>query len=156
MEQIIVLIIMLLLSSLFKGKGKKEQAPQKGAPKPFTASSNDTMKKLKEMSQEMMREMQQEVKREKEPPSRQTPPIVSPEKPKMQRRQVKSEQQDVRKRQSENRQRESHRGRLSLHGGQIEQPAAVPTENNLLPKTEEDLLKGIVFSEILGPPKSKR
>ncbi|KXH87403.1 hypothetical protein [Sporosarcina sp. HYO08] len=156
MEQIIVLIIMLLLSSLFKGKGKKEQAPQKGAPKPFTASSDDTFKKLKEMSKEMMREMQQEVKREKEPPSRQTPPIVSPEKPKLQRKPVKAEQIGERKNQREKSQRESHRGRLSAHGGQIEQPTAFTTENHLLPKTEDDLLKGIIFSEILSPPKSKR
>ena len=41
MEQILILIVMFILSSLFKGKNKKE-APQKGQPKPFTAGAKQS------------------------------------------------------------------------------------------------------------------
>ena len=60
MEQILILIAMFILSSLFKGKNKKE-APQKGQPKPFTAEPNNPVKKMKEMSRDMVKELQKEL-----------------------------------------------------------------------------------------------
>ncbi len=48
-----------------------------------------------------------------------------------------------------------HSGRLSAHGGQRQTVSAMET-HDLMPKNQDDLLKGIVFSEIFGPPKSKR
>ena len=54
---------MLIFSSLFKGKNKKE-APQKGQPKPFTAEPNNPVKKIKEMSREMVKELQKEMQNE--------------------------------------------------------------------------------------------
>lgn len=33
---------------------------------------------------------------------------------------------------------------------------STPSVNNVLPSTEDELIKAIIFSEILAPPKSKR
>jgi len=49
------------------------------------------------------------------------------------------------------------KGRLSVHQSNSPHPIKEkPVIKNVLPSTEEDLLRGIIFSEILGPPKSKR
>ena len=48
-----------------------------------------------------------------------------------------------------------HSGRLSAHGGE-RQTVSCYENTDLMPKNQEDLIKGIIFSEIFGPPKSKR
>ena len=154
MEQLIIFIVLAILGSLFNGKGKKKEA-EKGQPKPFTAQQkhqNDPVKKLKEMSREMYRELQRELQDEtSEPPSRQTPPISTPQRqPVPQPIQIEPIAPVSRETP-----REKHRGRLSAHGGSVATAVAIPKQE-LIPRNEEDMLKGIIFSEILGPPKSKR
>ncbi|MBE1553712.1 hypothetical protein [Sporosarcina limicola] len=157
MEQLIPLIIMIIVGTLFRGKGKKE-APPKGQPKPFTATnpeSNDPVRKLKEMSKQMYRELQKELHPEtSEPPSRQTPQVVTPAEitaPRPARTDTVRASINDRDRVP----KERHRGRLATHGGSREPVSNVNT-HDLIPKNRQDLLKGIVFSEIFGPPKSKR
>jgi hypothetical protein len=153
---IIIFIIVAILGSLLRGK-KKEQAPQKGQPKPFTAEHNSPVKKLKEMSKEMYKEIQKELQTEiDEPPSRQIPTAAVPKQsviPSPIAATVETIASPVRS--AERVQKERQPGRLSVHGGTIEVQNSVE-KHDLVPKTKEDFLKGIVFSEILAPPKSKR
>ncbi|KAA0965444.1 hypothetical protein FQ087_03820 [Sporosarcina sp. ANT_H38] len=168
MDGLILLIISLVVGVLFNGKGKKN-SPEKGPqPKPFTATGSapeGPTGKLKEMYRELQREM---AGADAEPPSRQqprqqqqttvtvppSPEVVPPARPTADRKERTNSsvnRQIDRPDSSLNR----HSGRLSAHGGQ-RPTVSVIQSHNLLPKKQEDLLKGIVFSEIFGPPKSKR
>lgn len=158
MEQLIILIIMLVLGSVF-GKGKKNQPEKKGPqPKPFVVTKEDPMKRLKELSQDMYRELQKEFQQtSQEPPSRQTTIQSTPIAVEKVSEIFSEERVDARpttqRRESRNH-IERPQGRLSVHGGQKVQYEERVTE--IVPKTKEDFLRGIIFSEILGPPKSKQ
>jgi len=167
MEQLIVIIIMALVGSFFRGKKKEpEKGPQ---PKPFTATGqapNGPTTKLKEMYRELQREMAG-ADVEPEPPIRQLPKqqeqatvtvpsasVLPTERPAADRKE--------RTNSSANRHLERpdssiarHGGRLSAHGGQSTTVSAIQS-HDLMPRNQDDLVKGIVFSEIFGPPKSKR
>lgn len=166
MEQLIIFIILALVGSFFKGKKKEpEKGPQ---PKPFTATGGapeGPTAKLKEMYRELQKEM---AGAEAEPPSRQLPkqqqqatvtippalevaPPARPTADRKERANSSSNRRIERPDSSVNR----HSGRLSAHGGQLPTVSARQS-HDLMPKNQEDLLKGIVFSEIFGPPKSKR
>lgn len=165
MEGLILLAISLLVGSFLNGNKNKKKPPTTG-PKPFTATGrtepqNDPLRKLKEMSKEMYKEIQKELQQEPvEPPSRTAPEVVTPEVTPSPVLVVVPEPPTPSSRPSSaptmvRRPKEQHRGRLSAHGGKIESGTQYD-QHDLLPKNEHDLLKGIVFSEILGPPKSKR
>jgi len=167
MEQLIIIIIMALVGSFFRGKKKEpEKGPQ---PKPFTASERapeGPTTKLKEMYRELQREMAG-ADVEPEPPIRQLPKqqgqatmsvpsasVVPTERPTADRKERTNSSANrhiERPDSSMNR----HSGRLSAHGGQIPTVSAIQS-HDLMPKNQVDLVKGIVFSEIFGPPKSKR
>lgn len=147
---------MLVLGSIF-GKGKQKPADKKGPPsKPFVATKDDPMKRLKEMSQDMYRELQKEFQQTPaEPPSRQTIPqapvaVTKASEPPVRR----SESRPSARERESLPTHEAPTGRLSLHGGQ-KGPYREPV-TNIVPKTEADIVKGIIFSEILGPPKAKQ
>ncbi|WP_318615072.1 hypothetical protein [Sporosarcina sp. YIM B06819] len=170
MESIIIIVIMAIVSSLFK-KGKEN--PAKGQSKPFTATGNNPdspQSKLKEMSKDLYRELQKEMQRtDVEPPSRQLqqPPVSRPvvvapmpapvvSAPTIPARSTAPRAGVERKERSDSsRDRGRHSGRLSAHGAQYQMASTVEARD-LLPKNEQDLIKGIIFSEIFGPPKSKR
>lgn len=156
MESIIIFIIISILGSLFSGKNKKK-APQKEQPKPFTAEQNHPVKKLKEISQEMVKEIQKEFQNGSgEPPSRQTPPVTDPRQPAIaEQKPARVEPIDVKRRDAELPSTEKHRGRLATHGG-TRKTLTVVEKHDLIPKSQEDFMKGIIMSEILAPPKSKR
>lgn len=165
MEQLIIFIILALVGSFFRGKKKEpEKGPQ---PKPFTATGHapeGPTAKLKEMYRELQKEM---AGADAEPPSRQlprqqqqttvpvspAPEIAPPARPTADRKERNSSANRHIERSSSSVNR--HSGRLSAHGGQSETVSVIET-HNLMPKNQDDLLKGIVFSEIFGPPKSKR
>lgn len=160
MEQYIPLIIFAIIGAIASSK-KKKSTSASGEPKPFTATGRipgDPVRKIQEMSREMYKELQKEFQEvPAEPPSRQTALPQPVERPV---RELTINHDAPRGSEtpspSKIRQtREKHRGRLSAHGG--ESPAQQLVEqNDLVPRNGHDLLKGIVFSEILGPPKSKR
>ena len=173
MEQLIILVIIAVVSSLFKkGKGNTEN-PAKGQSKPFTATGrvpDSPQSKLKEMSKDLYRELQKEMQRtDVEPPSRQLPRETVPQRPVVVAAQpvvVSAVAEPVRsttpratterkERPDSSRDRERHSGRLSAHGAQY-QTASTLQAHDLMPKNRQDLVKGIIFSEIFGPPKSKR
>lgn len=166
MEQLIIFIILALVGSFFRGKKKEpEKGPQ---PKPVTATeraSEGPTTKLKEMYRELQREM---AGADAEPPSRQlpkqqqqttvtvspAPKVAPPARPTADRKErgnSSANRHIERPDSSTNR----HSGRLSAHGGQRPTMSTIHS-HELMPKNQNDLLKGIVFSEIFGPPKSKR
>lgn len=160
MEQYIPLIIFAIIGAIASSK-KKKSTPPSGEPKPFTATGRipgDPVRKIQDMSREMYKELQKEFQEvPAEPPSRQTSLAQSVERPVRELTINHDAPRSVdRPSPSGTRQtRERHRGRLTTHGG--ETPAhQLVKQSDLVPKNGHDLLKGIVFSEILGPPKSKR
>ncbi|MCG3089108.1 hypothetical protein [Sporosarcina cyprini] len=175
MEGLIPLIIFALISMLLKGKkpDSTNAKPEKREPnkaKPFTAQTtgSDPFKKLKEMSQEMYQDLQREFQNPPdEPPSRQTT-VESPQTRMETRRpaaqptaaqpqpMAKPAQPAAFSELKKTPKREERTGRLSAHGGRKSQELSVVEPEHMIPKSEQDLLKGIIFSEILGPPKAKR
>ena len=173
MEQLIIPVIIAIVLSFFnKGKGKTEN-PAKNQSKPFTATGrvpDSPQGKLKEMSKDLYRELQKEMQRtDVEPPSRQLPrqtvpqrpvvvatqPVVAPVVAEPVRSSTPRATVERKERPDSSRDRERHSGRLSAHGAQY-QTASTMQPHDLMPKNRQDLIKGIIFSEIFGPPKSKR
>ncbi|GEN84345.1 hypothetical protein SLU01_26570 [Sporosarcina luteola] len=162
--EILILVVFGIISMLFKGK-KTGEAPKTETKRPPAQTEvPDPLRKLKEMSQEMYKEIQREFQTEiEEPPSRQSPPVtqapvvtVPRETPKVDRPETSRQTRPTKeKKQDRSSARETHRGRLSAHQGK---PVwEKPVENHeLIPRSDQDLIKGIIFSEILGPPKSKQ
>lgn len=157
MEGLIPFIIAIIIGSILRGNSKKA-ASQKGQPTTRPVSTqrvpNDPMRRLKEMSREMVRELQQEYQTElEEPPSRQSTTMPTPKKPfvtltpvvEVEKPVAKPSRQEASKRQS---------GRLSAHGGTTRQTKKIT--HHILPRNQDDIMKGIIFSEIIGPPKAKR
>lgn len=174
MEQLIALIVMLIIGSLFSSKGQKKgqekrppverRAPmQPSRQEPSTPKQFDPMRKLKDMSKEMFEEIEREFTNPPpEPPSRQTQPIVEEKKPvkkkfepAVQLAQPREKKQSALTQLKQDQERVEHRGRLSVHGG-TKQTELVLEKEQLIPSTQQELIKGIIFSEILGPPKSKQ
>ncbi|MBD7983116.1 hypothetical protein H9649_00875 [Sporosarcina sp. Sa2YVA2] len=169
MESLIIFAVIGIISMLFKGKkpeeAQKQQRPGQPSAQPVKP---DPMRKLKEMSQEMYKEIQREFQTEiEEPPSRQVPQAPQPRheaaRPAVTRAETRMPAKPREKAPAAGRPsversstREStHRGRLSAHGAK--HVWAEPVEHHeMVPKNERDLIKGIIFSEILGPPKSKQ
>ncbi|WJY28504.1 MULTISPECIES: hypothetical protein [Sporosarcina] len=166
MEQIIILAVIGLLSTLFSKKNKGDAGtkdvqetrrmpePQQKTPRP-ASQQPDPFKRLKELTGDIYREIQEEQRKtvEEQPPAR--PEIVrqppgAAKTPKPAPRAAGSPVKNEGQRNSAPRS-----GRLSAHN-----PAAAAEESanavRLSLTDEEDILKGIIFSEILGPPKSKR
>lgn len=162
--EILIFVVLGIISMLFKGK-KPEDAPktQKRQPTAQTGTP-DPMRKLKEMTQEMYKEIQREFQTEiDEPPSRQSsertpaPAVSLPPKAKetVRKDRVKEVQVHTDEKHDRTSKREPHRGRLSVHQGSL--ISKEPVEHHeMIPTSEQDLIKGIIFSEILGPPKSKQ
>lgn len=167
MESLIPLIIMLIVGSLFKGKKDKGPSDTEQT-KPFmprqehSERPNDPVKKLKEISREMYRELQQEMQREAEPPQNRPvtpPPVAVPVRPIVEKP-TPSPIRETQKNQTRSTRIPRSERRTSRGQSASEKNIVTPTKSintaNLLPKSEEDLIKGVIFSEIFGPPKSKR
>jgi hypothetical protein len=168
MEQIIIIIILAIVSSFFKKGKKNTENPAAGQPKPFTATGripDNPQSKLKEMSKNLYRELQQEMQREdEEPPSRQLQqtnvprPVIVPQPvivPVAATPSHSVPRATAERKERSDSPRERHSGRLSAHGAQYQSTSTMQT-HELMPRNRQDLIKGIVFSEIFGPPKSKR
>ena len=153
MDSIIPLIIMLIVGALFSGKKKKPSQQEEA--KPFTAqqeSPDGPVKKLKEMYQEIQKEMQQQQTQQQEPPRQipvPAPRVVVEPTPKPLEVSVSSKR--------ESRARTSNRQKTRGKSTRVveKQQSKIQVER-ILPKTKDDLIKGVIFSEIYGPPKSKR
>lgn len=174
MEQIIILIVIGLLSTLFSKKNKGEEQnqkqetpqnrrtpnasrdtvrqsmPQTAEVSPTRQASSEQMdpfKRLKELTGEIYKEIQEDQRKADEQPA-QIEPVAIPETPVIQ----PIDPKPVR---SERPMNSRSSGRLSTHNP--DQQRFVRRESlNVDVTSKQDILKGIVFSEILGPPKSKQ
>lgn len=145
MEGLIPIIIAVLFSLFFS---KKKEPDNKPVQKPVNSNpmskpvSENPFKELGDFAKQFTGERQQEMKAK--------PPVVKemevPVKVKKIEREVKRDQGVARSPGRLSAHQENATGRLS----------SSPVANNLLPSSQDELIKGIIFSEILAPPKSKR
>lgn len=140
MEAFIPIIIAALLSLFFKKKEpekKTVEKPVNRTPMRKTVSENP-FKELGDFAKQFTSERQQDMKTK--------PPIVK-EVPVVEKleREVKRDQGVARS-----------SGRLSTHQKNIPVTVSTPVVDSLIPSSQDELIKGIIFSEILAPPKSKR
>ena len=166
MESMIPLIIALIVGALLSGKKKKNPSQQEAA-KPFTAQQGHQeqegpVKKLKEMYKELQKEMQQENQEQQLPADRRSMSAPST------RAQVELQSEAVEvpvisKREtrggSRTSSRTSSRSRQSTRGQStmvVQREQSKLQVESIIPKSKDDLIKGVIFSEIYGPPKSKR
>ena len=143
MEGLIPIIIALLFGVFFKSKKEPDkktvEKPVNSTPMRKTVSENP-FKELGDFAKQFTGERQQERKTK--------PPVVKevPVKAEKMEREVKRNQGAART-----------SGRLSTH--QENAPLRqTPTSvgKTLLPSNKDELIRAIIFSEILAPPKSKR
>ena len=178
MEQIIILVVIGLLSTLFSKKNKsdsqneQQQSPERqqmpqSEPRPTSPQPQvtrqpqpqqakpveqmDPFKRLKELTGDIYREIQEDQKKSATETAHRMEPVVV-EVPTKQ--QVTSELAQA----SRNRARSEGRssGRLSAHNAQDNHQKNKHISSRVDIRSEQDILKGIIFSEILGPPKSKQ
>lgn len=142
MEGLIPIIIALLLSVFFKSKKEPDKKtvenPVNRTPMRKTISENP-FKDLGDFAKQFTSERQQEMKTK--------PPIVKevPVKAEKMGREVKRNQGVART-----------SSRLSTHQENASLQESTPVVSSILPSNEDELIKAIIFSEILAPPKSKR
>ncbi len=153
MEGLIPFIIMLILGSLFSSGKKKNSTETKKQAKPFTTEKQERdnpIKKLKEMSRDLYQEIQQEfeVEQEKTKPR----PAVTP---KEVVQKVETWQKEITVQPVTPVERKKSRGTVQPKEGTRQKKKQVK-EKQLMPTSSDDIMKGIIFSEIIGPPKSKR
>ncbi|WP_419958622.1 hypothetical protein [Psychrobacillus psychrotolerans] len=141
MEAFIPIIIALLFSVFFN---KKKEPDKKTVEKPVNSTpsrktvSENPFKELGDFAKQFTNERQQE-KKTKPPVVREVPVVEKME------REVKRNQGVART-----------SGRLSTHQEIAPlRPETTPV-NSMLPSSEDELIRAIIFSEILAPPKSKR
>ena len=142
MEGLIPVIIVALLSFLFKNKKepdkKRVEKPVNSTPMRKTVSENP-FKELGDFAKQFTSERQQE--RKTKPPVVKEAPVVA----KMER-EHKRDQGVART-----------SGRLSTHQENAPlRPKSTPVVSSILPSNEDELIRAIIFSEVLAPPKSKR
>lgn len=142
MEAFIPIIIALLFSVFFNKKKEPDkkavEKPVNSAPSRKTVSENP-FKELGDFAKQFTNERQQEKKTK--PPVVKEVPVVE----KMER-EVKRNQGVART-----------SARLSTHQESAPlRPENTPVVNSMLPSSEDELIRAIIFSEILAPPKSKR
>lgn len=154
MESLIPFIIMLLVGSLFSSKKKNASEEPKKA-KPFTTANDrhdGPVKKLKEMSKDIYKEIQKELEESNDQPH--TMPERTIPKPEVK---VRPERIEVSIPRVETT-KPSRVSRSSRHEQKevVKKQRKIVPQTNIMPKTPDDIMKGVIFSEILGPPKSKR
>ncbi|MDV6377946.1 hypothetical protein ORD22_06675 [Sporosarcina sp. GW1-11] len=166
MEQLIILIVMLALSSLF-GKKKKnpeeqkpmsEQRPIHTQTKKVEPERTNKPRSLKDLSRDLFEDIQKEFKdlqTEIEEPKQQAPQteVFYPSQPKPQQQRPAKPASPARAERSE---RQPSRGRLHSERSTVVVDDSRILQEDLIPKTSKQVLQGIVYSEILGPPKAKR
>lgn len=164
MEGLLPVIIMIIIGAIFNsGKKKTGDQPQKRPVKPVlpkqpprkpnvqmterekmhpmeTKQHENPMDKLKELSREFYKEIQQEF--EEVPVKEERPVFVERKIDQLPKRAIKKEEQPT------------VVEPVVQHRQKRKQTAS--NKPNVIPKTQNDMMQGIIFAEIIGPPKSKR
>ncbi|AXH98972.1 hypothetical protein DV702_04035 [Sporosarcina sp. PTS2304] len=171
MEQLIILVVMLALGSLF-GK-KKEQPEEKRTPtqqRPIHTQTKQVepertnaapvkqSRSLKDLSRDLFDDIQKEFKdlqNEMEEPKQPQPSRVPQTEvfyPQQPPRPVKP----ATPARVERAERQPSRGRLHSERSTVLVEDSRILQEDLIPRNSKQVIQGIVFSEILGPPKAKR
>ncbi|WP_298472864.1 hypothetical protein [Psychrobacillus sp. FSL K6-4046] len=155
MEGLIIPLIIIILSSLF-GRKKPEEKP---APKPAPRNTQNApqqkpvnpnpFKSLGDLAKEFQQEQQQARPERKQTPRKQAPKqVVQAAAPPI----VEKVGREVGRDQGVPR----STGRLSVHQVGPTNITKKSVVQEIMPDTKEELMRAIVLSEILAPPKSKR
>ncbi|ARK26094.1 hypothetical protein SporoP37_16365 [Sporosarcina sp. P37] len=172
MEQLIILVIMLAMGSLFgkkKDDEKQKQPPkrqpnrqwpaqptqrelkEKTEPQRTNAAPAEKPRSLKELSKNLFEDIQKEFQDLQQETQEPTVKTQAPQseifyaEPKKPVTTVSAPRQE----------RQKGRGRLNAQQSVMHEEEQILQED-LIPRTSQQILQGIVYSEILGPPKSKR
>ena len=157
MESIIIFIILSLLASFFGKKNEPEKKTSKPINRPQQQGpvNQNPFKNLGELAKEFQQQQQsqmeqRELQRDKPAPI----PKQVPSKPSVKVQEIPDR---TISRTIDHSKPAEGKGRLSIHQDNTRlKTKEKPALKNVLPNTEDELLRGIIFSEILGPPKSKR
>ena len=150
MEGLILPLIIIILTSLF-GRKKQEEKPApkpaqpniQGAPQQKPVAQNP-FKSLGDLAKEFQQE--QQTKMERKPLS--VPKEIRVDAPPV----IEKVGREIGRDQGVPR----STGRLSVHQVSQRNAAKNSVVQNIMPDTKEELMRAIVLSEILAPPKSKR
>lgn len=114
-------------------------------------------KKLQEAAEEQERRLQEES-REIFESMQQHPPKKEPSKmnDEVKERERPSTVEVIEHAREENRHTAALNEQITVYEDAWTRPKKVLKQEDLLPKTEQDLIRGVIFSEIMSPPKSKR
>ena len=173
MEQLIILGIMLALGSIFGKKKEKDQKQQQQPKQPpsqqwpaqptqrelkqrepvrTNAAPVEKPRSLKDLSRNLFEDIQKEFKElqqetQEQPATTQAPQTevfyAEPKKP-------------VKPASAARQERQVSRGRLQAQNEILIQVDDPILQEDLIPRTPQQIMQGIVYAEILGPPKSKR
>jgi len=143
LEGLIPVIIIMIISALFKNKKPSEKEPANkrtnSAPQGKPISQNP-FKDLADFAKEFKKDQQMEKK--------EVPPVV---------KDIPVVQERMERAQKRNQGEARSTGRLSVnHTKTPEHLTSKPVVNSVIPSSKEELIKSIIFAEVLAPPKSKR
>lgn len=117
-------------------KNVKEKPKQN---RPTTTAAENPFKNLGDFAKDFMDDQRRQM--EKQPPVIESAPLPS-----------KKEAKEV----QEPKKVTSRPGRLSVHNDPKKEVVRVERDRELIPTSKEELIRAVVFSEILAPPKSRR
>lgn len=146
---IIILIILGILSSLFQkmGKGSKDRQEKS---KPFTETTTipDIFRDIEEAFEDMQKGFEKETREKKDPVEKHGPPL-----PQM----AKEAELEEKEQENEYLRALNKLERRKDKREEKEKAVKNETEQNAPPSlnVEDTVLNGIIWSEILGPPRSK-
>lgn len=138
MESLIVFIIIGVLSSLLGKKKPGKEKPKQN--RPTTTVTENPFKNLGDFAKDFMEDQRRQMENQ--------PPVIQPAALPIEKEEV----QQVR----EPKKVTPRPGRLSVHNEQKKVKVQVEKDSSFIPTSKEDLLRAVVFSEILAPPKSRR
>ncbi|NME04295.1 hypothetical protein [Psychrobacillus sp. BL-248-WT-3] len=155
MEGLIIPLIIIILSSLFGRKKPDEKPAPKPAPRNIQTApqqkpvEQNPFKSLGDLAKEFQQEQQQARPERKQTPRKQAPrQVVQAEVPPVIQKAGREAGRDQGVPRST--------GRLSVHQVIPTNATKKSVVHNIMPDTKEELMRAIVLSEILAPPKSKR
>lgn len=155
---------MLVIGALFNsGKKKAPQETKRQQSKPFTSGQpeQDTpIKKLKEMSRDLYKEIQQEFEQEQQKAEQHPAEVPKATVQKVDVAKIETpkreERVNTRAAGTSERQQETVRRQEERQAQRRQKLQTTAASSQLVPTTSDEIMKGIIFSEIIGPPKSKR
>ncbi len=168
MEAIIIFLIISALSSLFnKGKEKETETTKPVVPQPKRRSEQNVDKQdpLQDLSRQLFEKLKEQQPVEEAQPRIQevekTPMQIAYEEKLRERELERTRQSDRQSAREVVQSARRQKAEWESEGLAVYDDVWTPKQKelkqeDLLPKTNQDLLKGIIFAEIMHPPKSLR